>query len=551
MKKMISLLMTALLLVATASGMVAVNAAPDEGFFARGDVNADGVINIDDILRIRDHVFGIKKLTGDLLLAADINRDGKVDINDMLALRDHIFGTVLLPWIPSSITESLAGGCASYAELYEALEKKDVDPYRMLRNGGFTNDGMPVPTSEPTLSAPPADDAAKTPDFSDTNNQVEGMQEADIVKTDGKNIYACTFDRYNYHQDWARPLPMPGFVVTDALPIDTPEPYQPKPETVRIVACEDGEMEEIAVITVNRESAGFVYNMREMLLYGDRLILIKDGSARVQHETNTYDWWKSSTAVEIYDISDPANPVFVNELYQSGNYNTSRMEGQYFYLITGYTVYNAVEDRPETFVPTVSDYKHNKLMAPHRVMKPVDICSDYTVITGADVLNPVEHISSAALLGWSGTVYASLDNLYVTSTKGNNINGYTKQSTWPQRIVGLNTQIDRFAISEGNVSYGAGCVVDGQLINQFAMDEYEGHLRLATTVDYYKIATSYDEYLKSDYYWYENDGTENQLIILDLDLKCVSTIKSIAPGERIQSVRFNGPVGYVVTFLRV
>jgi hypothetical protein len=80
--------------------------------------------------------------------------------------------------------------------------------------------------------------------------------------------------------------------------------------------------------------------------------------------------------------------------------------------------------------------------------------------------------------------------------------------------------------------------VAGHLLNQFAMDEYEGFLRVATTT-----GTPWG-----------GDGSESQVVVLaerDGVLTQVGSVGNMGEGERIYSVRFIGETGYVVTFRQV
>jgi len=61
--------------------------------FLKGDATRDGKINIQDILAIRDHIFGTKPLTGAALIAADITGANKIDIQSILSVRDYIFNS--------------------------------------------------------------------------------------------------------------------------------------------------------------------------------------------------------------------------------------------------------------------------------------------------------------------------------------------------------------------------------------------------------------------------------------------------------------------------
>jgi uncharacterized secreted protein with C-terminal beta-propeller domain len=79
--------------------------------------------------------------------------------------------------------------------------------------------------------------------------------------------------------------------------------------------------------------------------------------------------------------------------------------------------------------------------------------------------------------------------------------------------------------------------VPGSPLNQFSFDEYNGYLRIATTMGSMMFGT--------------NDQTVSDVNILDNDLKLISSVKDLGKGERIYSVRFVNKMGYVVTFKQV
>jgi uncharacterized secreted protein with C-terminal beta-propeller domain len=105
----------------------------------------------------------------------------------------------------------------------------------------------------------------------------------------------------------------------------------------------------------------------------------------------------------------------------------------------------------------------------------------------------------------------------------------------------ITTNIYKFTMSGSELAFTASGSVKGSMINQFAADEYEGNLRVATTYEGYttKEDTTVEFY------------TENAVTILDENLEKLGELTGLAKGEHIYSVRFNGATGYVVTFRTV
>jgi uncharacterized secreted protein with C-terminal beta-propeller domain len=91
-------------------------------------------------------------------------------------------------------------------------------------------------------------------------------------------------------------------------------------------------------------------------------------------------------------------------------------------------------------------------------------------------------------------------------------------------------------VNEDGISYEATTVLDGWVESQFSFDEYRDSLRVATT-----IGDSWDE----------DAVSRSNVYVLNQNLETIGSIKNIAPGERIYSVRFSGDKGYVVTYKEV
>ncbi|HAN21355.1 MAG: hypothetical protein A2Y15_07060 [Clostridiales bacterium GWF2_36_10] len=491
----------------------------------------------------------------------------------------------------------------SYTDIFEKLgaEAGTNNSFYNNRNG-LEEDLAEAPATEG--DAVGDDKSSGSSDYSDTNNQVAGVQEADIIKTDGKYIYACgkTNDYYYACYDYAAKEN-----VTDT----------DNKGRVYILSANNGQLDLVSTIKIRNDVEDTHYVLTEILLYGDTLVLIKSGYSyeepKVEENSDIvkdyyyYGTYNYLTSVEVYDISDRANPVFQNELYQSGYYNSSRMVGSDLYIVTTHYVYNPDINKPESYVPYCSSYSSEYLIPAECIYVAEDMTNAaYTVITGIDVTEPDNHVSTAAVLGFSGTIYSSDSNIYIAAYRYNNIyamrdfgiaieedavadtadganatepakagddNGTTAtdatdngvDATEPdktdihyansatatgEKVIDGATDIYRFSIDNAVVAYAANGSIQGTLINQFSMDEYNDTFRIATTVYEYELYT-YKDYNSNDAYYYGQSSYYNNLYILDEDLKVTGSLTGLAPNERIYSVRFDGEIGYVVTFRQV
>ena len=367
---------------------------------------------------------------------------------------------------------------------------------------------------------------ADIPEFSDTNLQVAGVQEADIVKTDGRYIYALSSE-YLY-----------------------------------IVSAVDGKLQKVSQIVrnVSDEQNRKGKSSLEMYVRGDRLIVLTnyysyypgpwgaEPALDVVPEKRAYIlpyFGASEVGVEIYDISDRANPRQLSTLSQSGSYVSSRMIGDIVYLVSNQNVYDIAKDKPETYVPQVFRNGEGSLI------EAKDICiaiapeylpssAQYLIVSGIDTSGSGEIVSTKSILGYGSTVYSSKDNLYVAA--------YSQLDSAENKYSDA-TKLYRFSLNSGRIEFEAEGIVPGTIINQFAMDEHNGTFRIVTTVYSYTYSDGRD----GDIVWRSVTDSEqhNALYTLDLNLNLVGKIENLAPDERVYSVRFIGDTAYFVTFRQV
>ncbi len=405
----------------------------------------------------------------------------------------------------------------SYDEIYKLIKpKKDIiyyiqdgvdteDDYVLeyeYTSGSATDDGA---TAMPSTGASKGentstnfnDESSKDEDFSTTTEQVEGVAEADIVKTDGKHIY---------------------YLLGNELSI-----FKADGENSSLVS-------KTALQKKEYDSFG------DMFLKNDRLIIL---------QTDDYTRECNFIAIIIYDISDPANPKQIAVSKQEGWYNSSRMVGDYIYLVSNCDI-NTDEidkDDPATFVPVTETNGKCETVPADSIYRynEEEYTNEYTVV-GAFNYADGALSDTASLLGGTDNIYCSQGNIiladYSYYKNGDEVDGSYSQ---------VNTTVSRLEISDGKIEYKATGEVQGELENQFFIDEHNGYFRFVTTATTVTQKTQKFENTSSEIVSY---GTESsaRLTVLDSKLNKVGEITDLAKGERVYSVRFMGDIAYFVTF---
>lgn len=329
---------------------------------------------------------------------------------------------------------------------------------------------------------------------STTNNQVQGVDEADRVKNDGKYIYVLSKG------------------------------------SITIVDSNGGQPKTVSKLDVT------VYDewANEFYVSGDRLAVIVSSGKTTE-----------SAQLRIFDISDKKNPSELATVSQSGYVVNSRMVGNTVYLLSNYMVYSDDIKRndPATFVPCVG--------AKPVSAEDISLINDfsyptYLVIAAID-LKAGEVTASESVLGGAENIYCDTDSLYYTFTK------YNEDVSGNKTKFSNRTTIVKLALSAEDITVAADGSVEGVPLNQFSMDEYEGNLRIVTTVD--KTVTTDVEYTDDIAVSSETSSVEsgrsNALYVLDENLNIIGSITDLAKDERVYSVRFDGEIGYFVTFRQV
>lgn len=403
-------------------------------------------------------------------------------------------------------------GFSSYEELFSAIEAASFSSSDSRGDSAF-DEAVPMESSAPTASeSAPMEPSA--PDFSGTNVQVAGIDEADIVKTDGSHIYVLTGDK------------------------------------LTIVAVDGGDMEVVSRIPcVDQEKEAYAC---EMYVKEGRLIVLYDQNYQNISPTGR-DTYEPRTLVEIYDVTDPAQPKKLNTLGQSGSYHSSRMVDDILYVVSSYGLFSPMDCRDmATYVPTLLSQESSRFMAPGDIslIEEAENAS-YVVVTSIDTKDARAHDSAKAVFGYAGTLYANDHSLIVAADQSQSQIQDIQPDSLGRHVQTMtyqnNTQLVLFSLEDGAITQKTTATIPGSLVDQFAIDEYAGYFRFVTTQHEY-VERVYTDGV--DTYEYE-DNTTNGLYVLDENLRPVSQIENLALDEQVYSVRFMGDTAYFVTFRQV
>lgn len=207
---------------------------------------------------------------------------------------------------------------------------------------------------------------------SETTVQVDGVDEADVIKTDGKYIYILS--------------------------------YNDKGNSIKIVEA-GVEPKQLSDISITED----VY-ASNLYLTEDRLVVL----CGINGE-------KEVTAL-IYDISNPNAPKKLESCTQSGYLNTSRLIGNKLYLISNFyiNVNNMVKSDTESYIPYIYCGEYEGAVAPDTVHFYNECKSpEYTIISAFNIEDS-SLISTQSVLGGTETVYSSTDNIIISAMGGEN-----------------------------------------------------------------------------------------------------------------------------------
>jgi uncharacterized secreted protein with C-terminal beta-propeller domain len=440
--------------------------------------------------------------------------------------------------------------CEPLLEHLRSEALKRVGPWGLPGFGGDRAVALEsATTARGAADSDSAAGAAAPEAHSTTNIQERGVDEPDVVKTDGRHMFTVR--------------PAPG----------SDEGRQ----VLTSIAIEDG-TPAVADDVMLPEGGGY-----ELLLAGDRMLAMgQRGGYGIAVDMDQRMGapgiapQETGTVIAIVDVSDRANMRITNKLELDGSYVSARMIDGVARLVLNSQSQHIPFEQPTEFTvegqrKTLEENKAKIRKAtiedwlPRFTLEDADgsVTSEGTLATCDSTFHPKtfsgfgemsvvtidpakpDPRDSATVLGAAGTVYASTSNLYVATQE------------WPQaqplvlsdRPAGApetiqppaKSALHRFEITDPlRAVYAASGEVRGIVLNQWSMSEHEGYLRVATTEDRFS----------------NNEAPSSSSFVTVLDARAakldrVAGINDISPGERIYGVRFMGDTGYVVTFKQI
>lgn len=448
---------------------------------------------------------------------------------------------------------SQIGTLSSIQELKEKMAEESMfsGSLNLPITNGFTREEMARTAIDSSAggSTKQVSDISSFKEFTGTNNQETQIDEADFVKTNGEFIFTIAGN------------------------------------TLTIVDVKDPEKSEVVFEKEYLEEK----ELQNIFIRNETLVVIGHINTQVvgvsSDSLDPYISYETQTFVEIYDMSKKQDLELLEEYEVSGNFYDARLIENQVYFISQKSV--------NVNSPFPTFYRSGTRIAqPDVFYFDMFPSSQYYTISSVDLENTQNYNTQTYLLEYGTTLYVSEDAIYMGQRKQvrdnvtqrfedvvlpeiessrrdefekylvnkdfdilaeelenyiNDLNDkeeflnkiqerrndyYNKQAAEQRKTI-----IHKFAIDNGSIEYTAEQEIEGHLLNQFSLSEYDGNLRIATTTRN----------------WIQGEGTRtyNNVFILDENLEVIGALEGLAEDEQIYSARFMGEKLYLVTYEQV
>ncbi len=396
-----------------------------------------------------------------------------------------------------------------YKEVYDAVKnasyyyRYDYEPLIDYETtDAVMEQSAEMATGTATVSLPDTG-LSDSKDFYDTNVREQGVDEADIIKTDGTWIYILR-----------------------------------NCEKLLIVRADGRNTELVSVTDLDAPAGNGGRYSADMYVDGDQLFIACEENVKIEGQSSDSQeyiyQWKNVSTLYTYDISEREHPELTGEFSQDGSYSQSRKVGGTIYLYSRWypDVRETFED--SNMIPKIdsADLPAEKICIPDCVTDAA-----YLIVSSVKTDDPSAAYDTKALISGAGLVYATQQSLYVVNSDYDS--------------VPLKSEIVKFALEEGDIRGIGACKVRGEVHNSFSIDEYNDHLRVLTTYRGSETAGIMEflgDIFGFDYYDDQEWVRRNAVYIFDKDMHRVSKLGGIARNEEIRSARYFGDTVYFVTF---
>ena len=381
--------------------------------------------------------------------------------------------------------------------------------------------------------------------------QVAGVDESELIKTDGTNLYFYNSKDHVVYIAKAFPATELSIIKKIKIPDSFSDP--------------------------------------KLFLADKKLIIL---STKYDSTDYGYRYWfnrQTKTVVVVYNIAD-VNNLRIDRYYETdGNVSESRMIGKYLYLLSssqfsfpydryylpmanggaatmdeakfntdfvGSTIKPQKIELRKTTVESEKNFHQNGKLLPYNLtkkdnttcadieyvlpdtetMKKFDFTPSLVTLSIIDTSDATKETKTKVLFGDVNEIHMSLNNLYITSHLSTSYDFRCAPGMYcimPYYYQGENTLIHKIAINGDTTSYVASTIVPGSPLNQYSMDE-------DSTTGNFRIVTSHN---------YPSQSTE--LFVLDPKLQVLGKLQNIGKDENFQSARFIGNRLYLVTFKQI
>ncbi|MEG0615084.1 MAG: beta-propeller domain-containing protein, partial [Oscillospiraceae bacterium] len=383
--------------------------------------------------------------------------------------------------VPSNYSDVFKVFQNSFTKNGKVIEKDDKKPTVNDFSGTQEIGKDDKPSDKPTAAQK---EIAAGIQFSLSNEEVEGVSEADIVKSDGSNLYYVA----NENSLYILAMTNGKMSLVSKTSNENNNPVEMYIDGNRLAVVSNNVVE----VPYKLAEKPAETSVSEAVTTSDKAVDTAQTSAEVSTETQVTTnsttqvstpvtsgndkttvpttISQSNVVVEFYDISDKTAPKLLTTYKQNGAYVSSRMIGSKIYLVTNYAQYQTKplerEADLDNYVPAYYINDAKTYIEAKDMCIPTNITGmGYTVVSGLDTQAAAPLTSIKAVLADGSETYFSQNSLYVV--------GQTKGSKNKDASV-----ITQFKLADGNVSYSANASVDGTLVNSQSMSEINGSCRI-------------------------------------------------------------------------